>query len=78
MSRTNYNCLSFMAIKCLHKFTLQLTCPGLHFHRSLCLEQSSVEGKGVPRPATISKPVLRHNSKRTENSALPCRDGCPI
>jgi len=22
--------------------------------------------------------VLRHNSKRTENSALPCRDGCPI
>ncbi len=22
MSRTNYNCLSFMAIKCLHKFTL--------------------------------------------------------
>jgi len=23
MSRTNYNCLSFMAIKCLHKFTLQ-------------------------------------------------------
>src|SRR5467141_4139770 len=23
-------------------------------------------------------PVLRHNSKRTENSALPCRDGCPI
>src|SRR5713226_485128 len=24
MSRTNYNCLSFMAIKCLHKFTLLL------------------------------------------------------
>ena len=23
-------------------------------------------------------PVLRQNSMRTENSAIPCRDGCPI
>ena len=23
-------------------------------------------------------PVLRHNSKRTENSALPCHAGCPV
>ena len=22
--------------------------------------------------------VLRQNSMRTENSAIPCRDGCPI
>ena len=31
MSRTNYNCLSFMAIKCLHKFTLTQLCLPLIF-----------------------------------------------
>ena len=25
-----------------------------------------------------SRAVLRQNSMRTENSAIPCRDGCPI
>ncbi len=24
------------------------------------------------------RPVLRQNSMRTENSAIPCRDDCPI
>ena len=28
--------------------------------------------------ARLLPPVLRHNSKRTENNAHPCRDGCPI
>jgi hypothetical protein len=32
-------------------------------------------GAGI---ATTLTPVLRQNSMRTENSAIPCRDGCPI
>jgi len=26
----------------------------------------------------VQRSVLRQNSMRTENSAIPCRDGCPI
>jgi hypothetical protein len=29
-------------------------------------------------PFAFLIPVLRHNSMRTENSAIPCRDGCLI
>ncbi len=47
MSRTNYNCLSFMAIKCLHKFTLRRRWRGGRA-RFLHFELAKLEGQGDP------------------------------
>ena len=51
---------------------------GVSLTKVLGMAAVAPKSDGVAKLLDAQDVVLRHNSKRTENSALPCRDGCPI